>query len=157
MKPQIASIYHTTSGSFGALASAFIVESLGAMIPWLIVMFCVVIADLVSGLFKSYKIREKIRLSRAIRDTMAKIVTYFAVVVCACFTTVAAGGDGDIEKYVCLLVILIEAISILGNILKFHGYDLDFNKVVSLIIAKKFDVAKEDVEDTIKPSKKVRK
>lgn len=153
MKPQIASIYYSTSGSFGALASAFIVESLQHMISWLLVMLFVVFADLVSGLVKSYRTNEKIRLSRAIRDTLAKLVTYFAVVVCACFTGIAAGGDGDIEKYACLLVVLIEAISIFGNILKVHGYDLDFNKVVSLIVAKKIDVAREEIEDVITKNK----
>ena len=56
-------IYQSTAGGFGAIASAFVIESLQHMIVWLIVMFAVILADLVSGLMKSYKLCQKIRPS----------------------------------------------------------------------------------------------
>lgn len=146
-------IYQNTSGGFGAIASAFVIESLQHMISWLIVMFALILADLLSGLFKSYKIGEKIRPSRMLRDTIAKAVTYFAFVVCACMVGVATEGDGNLEKYCCLFVILIEGLSICGNILRFNGYILDFNKTIAFIISKKFECDKEEIQELVKNAK----
>lgn len=141
--------YNSISGSFGALASAFVIESLQHMIIWIMVMAAVVFADLVTGIAKCLKIKTKIRFSKAVRDTMGKFCTYFAVVVCTCMTQVASQSELEIEKGVCLLIIFIEAVSILGNILKMKGYSLDFGKAVALIISKKFELEKDDVNEVI--------
>lgn len=149
MRTTMSQIHNATGGSFGAIASAFVQESLQHMIIWLMVMFAVVLADLITGLMRCYKRNEKIRPSRACRDTISKAVSYFAFVVCACMIDVANGGDGNLEKYCCAFVIVIEAVSIAGNILKSHGYNLDPNKAIALIVSKKMDCAKEDVEEII--------
>lgn len=142
-------IYQSTAGGFGAIASAFVIESLQHMIVWLIVMFAVILADLVSGLMKSYKLRQKIRPSRACRDTITKAVSYFAFVVCACMIDVANGGCGSTERYCCLFVIIVEGISIIGNILKSHGYELNAVKLIELFISKKLESARDEVEGIV--------
>lgn len=162
MEDKLTQYYTTTSGGFGAIASSFVIESLQHMITWLIVMTAVIFADLVTGVFKSYRLKQKVRPSRAMRDTISKLVTYFAFVVCACMVGVATEGDGDLEKYCCLFVIMIEGISIGGNILRFNGYDLDFNKTLALFLSKRMDCDKADIEGLIvkvdnKKRKKVRK
>lgn len=125
------------------------------MIIWLIVMFAVVFADLITGLMRCYKTREKIRPSRAMRDTISKGVSYFAFVVAACMIDVANGGEGNLEKWCCGFAIVVEAISIAGNVLKSHGYNLDVNKMIALIISKKVEIAKEDAEGIITKDEKI--
>lgn len=63
----------TIQGSFACVATAFIMESLQHMIPWLIVSFVVIMADLAFGVRKSLLMGETVRFSRAIRATMGKI------------------------------------------------------------------------------------
>ena len=46
-------IVHTTTGGFAAIASAFVIESLQNMIPWLIVSCAVILCDLAFGVRKS--------------------------------------------------------------------------------------------------------
>lgn len=144
-----AELYNITSGSFGAIASAFVIESLEHMIVWIVVMFAVVFADLITGLMKCYKTKQKIRPSRAFRDTIAKAVSYFAAVVSFCMIDVANGGGGSLEKWCCGFLIVIELISIAGNLLKANGYNFDVNKAIEVILSKKLDCAKEDVEGVI--------
>lgn len=62
---------------------------------------------------------------------------------------VAANGDGDIEKWACLLICFIEFTSIISNILKPKGYNINLVKLIALVFGKKFDVAKEDIEKVI--------
>lgn len=136
--------YNSIGGGFGAIASAFVIESLEQMVGWLIALTAVVFCDLVAGISRLLKQKQKVRFSKACRDTLAKFTTYFAVVVCFAFIEVAAKTDVPIEKYACLFVIFIESCSIASNILKYHGYQLDLNKVLSIILKKKFDVETED-------------
>lgn len=141
-------VYTHVSGGFGALASAFVMESLEVLIPWIIAMAAVVFADLISGTMKCLKLKIKIRISKFLRDSTSKFLTYFSAVVASCMIQVASGND-NIAYYSIIFCIGIELISIGGNILKMKGYNLDFNKVVSLIISKRFDVVRDDVEDCI--------
>ena len=60
-----------------------------------------------------------------------------------------AKGGGDIERWACLLVCFIEFWSIVGNILKPKGYDINLAKLVAVVFGKKFDIAKKDIEDII--------
>lgn len=141
-------VYNQVSGSFGALAAMFVTQSLEVLIPWIITMGAVVIADLVSGTMKCYKLKIKIRPSKFLRDSLAKFLTYFSAVVASCMIQVASNND-DIAYYSIIFCIGIELFSIAGNILKMKGYNLDFNKAVSLILSQKFDVMKEDVAECI--------
>ena len=62
-------ITQTTSGLFTPVAIGFIQNSIQMMIPWLIVMFVVIITDLISGIRKSIKLGVEISPSTAFRET----------------------------------------------------------------------------------------
>ena len=135
-------------GGFSALATAFVMESLEHMLPWLMVTLVVILCDLVCGLRKSMMMGERVRFSSAVRRTMGKMVTYFAFVVMVCMITVAAGSRWQIDIYACLLVCLIEGVSIIGNILKPKGYDIDLRKALNLFGRKALKV-EEDISECI--------
>ena len=116
---------NTVQGSFAGIASAFIGQTLSHMIPWLMVTAAVILCDLAFGVRKSLIMGDEVRFSRAVRNTMGKMVTYFAFVCMVCMICVASGEQYGIDKWSCLLVCFIEGCSIVGNILKPKG--IDFN------------------------------
>lgn len=116
---------NTVQGSFAGIASAFIGQTLSHMIPWLMVTATVILCDLAFGVRKSLLMGDEVRFSRAVRNTMGKMVTYFAFVCMVCMICVASGEQYGIDKWACLLVCFIEGCSIVGNILKPKG--IDFN------------------------------
>lgn len=144
------SIVHTvTEGSYSAILAAFLNESIGHMLPWMIVSFFVILCDLVVGIRKSLLMNEEVRFSSACRRTMGKMVSYFMFVIMVAVIDVAANGGGTIDKWACLSVCLIEFSSIMSNILKPKGYDINLIKVIAVVFGKKFDVAKKDIEEII--------
>ena len=116
---------NTVQGSFAGIASAFIGQTLSHMIPWLMVTAAVILCDLAFGVRKSLIMGDEVRFSRAVRNTLGKMVTYFAFVCMVCMICVASGEQYGIDKWACLLVCFIEGCSIIGNILKPKG--IDFN------------------------------
>ena len=145
--------YYKFSEGFGAIAAAFVHESLAAMIPWLFAMGAVVFLDLVSGIAKCLKLRYKITISKFCRDSIAKFTTYFGFVVAACMIQTAADMEAELAEWCCLTVMAIEGISIFGNILKMKGYDLNFNKVVELIVSRRFGIDEEKLDGMITKTK----
>lgn len=143
-------IYKTASETFGPIASGFVIDSLEQMIPWLITMFFVVICDLITGVRKSLLMDETVRFSRAWRQTIGKAVTYFSFVVMAEMVNIAAGKTMQIDIYACLLVCAIEGGSILSNILKPKGYNLDLAGIIKLFCKKTMSIENEDLKDIIK-------
>ena len=137
-------------GSFASVATAFVMESLQHMIPWLIVSFVVIVTDLAFGVRKSLLMGEQVRFSRAIRATMGKIVTYFAFVCAVCMISVASGENWDIDVYSCLFVCFIEGCSIIGNILKPKGLSIDILGAARVFFKKVANVDNEDVKCIIK-------
>ena len=129
--------------------ATFLQESIGHMIPWLVVAFCVILCDLVVGIRKSLLMGEEVRFSSACRKTLGKLVTYFMFVVMMVVIDVAAHGNGEIDKWACLLVCFIEFTSVISNILKPKGYNINLVKIIAVVFSKKFDVAKQDVEEII--------
>lgn len=127
-------IVNGVTGGFAAIASQFISESIGHMIPWLLVAGAVILCDLV------------------LRRTMGKCVTYFAFIVMVAMIDVAAGGGRQIDKYACLLVCLIEGISIIGNLLKPKGYNVNVIKAIALLFKNKWGI--DGVEDAIEKESK---
>lgn len=125
------------------------------MIPWLIVTGSVIVCDLIFGVRKSLLMDEEVRFSSAVRRTMGKMVTYFSFVVMVAMIDVAAGGDRQIEKWACLTVCFIEGISIIGNLLRPKGYNVNVIKAVGLFFSKKFgmDGMEEVIEQTDKQKK----
>lgn len=144
-------------GGFAAIASAFIIETLEHMIPWLIASFAVIICDLAFGIRKSLLMGEDVRFSRAIRATMGKMVTYFAFVCMVVMINIASGNKWNIDVYSCLLVCFIEFFSIISNILIPKGYDFNMIKALGLFGKKVLDVDKEDISEIITKDKEEKK
>lgn len=127
-------ITQIASGILIPILMAFLEESIVTMVPWLITMFSVVIADLAAGLWKSYKLRIPIRTSRAFRETMGKSVVYFAFVLMACFINSAANSDFNWAKWLTLFIILLEIGSMISNFLKPQGINLSMNAFIKAIL-----------------------
>ena len=138
-----------TEGGYSVVLAGFLQESIGHVIPWLIVAACVIVCDLVVGIRKSLMMGEQVRFSSACRRTLGKMVSYFMFVIMVSVIDVAANGGGTIDKWACLLVCFIEFSSIMSNILKPKGYDVNFAKLVAVVLGKRFDVAKKDIEEII--------
>ena len=142
----------TTSAIFTPVFTAFALETVQLMMPWLVVMLCVIITDLVAGVRKSLKFGVHVSWSTACRETFGKIVVYFAFAVTAAVVDVAAHGDTLIAKWCCLAVIAIEGGSIMSNILKPHGIELSIKGVLKYILFR-FGVSHEDAEEILDEQK----
>ena len=134
-----------TEGGYSAMFAAFLNESIGHIIPWMVVTFFVILCDLVVGIRKSLLIGEEVRFSSACRRSIGKTVSYFTFVIMVAVIDVAAHGGGTIDKYACLLVCFIEGCSIINNILKPKGLAVDLNKLFGKVTEKKFGINMEDV------------
>ncbi len=117
-------------GGFSAVAVVYLQEAVVAMIPWALCMFAVIACDLFSALRRCWLMGEELRLSRAVRATMGKTVTYFSFVLMVCMMETAAGGTLHIDRWACLVVCAVELSSVLGNILRPKGYSADVWKAV---------------------------
>lgn len=140
-------VVNGVTGGFAAIASQFVTESIGHMIPWLIVSGAVILCDLVCGIRKSLLMDEEVRFSSAVRRTMGKMITYFSFVVMVAMIDVAAQTEMSIDKWACLLVCFIEGTSIVSNILKPKGYNVNLIKAIALLFENKLGV--DGVEDVI--------
>lgn len=138
---------------FGTLISGFLLESLSHMLPWLVVSFTVIICDLCFGVRKAMLMNEEVRISRAVRRTMGKMLTYFWFVCMSCTIEVAAGSTLGIDKWACLLICLFEFCSIVSNILKPKGYKLNVRKLFALVAGKVAGVEKENLQELIEENK----
>jgi hypothetical protein len=135
--------------TFGPVMGAFFTESISHMLPWLLVSFAVVLCDLIVGLRKSMILDEEIRFSSAVRRTMGKLLTYFSFCVMVAMIDVAAHGGGTIDKWACLLVCFIEFTSIISNLLRPKGYDVNLIKMLAIYINKSTGISKESIEESI--------
>ena len=127
-------IVQITSGLLIPILTEFLNQAIVQMIPWLLAMFAVVFADLMSGLWKSVKLDIPIRFSKACRETMGKMIVYFAFVLMSCTVSVAADGGTEWAKWLCLFIILIEVGSMISNFLKPHGINLSMNAFLKAIL-----------------------
>lgn len=122
------------SGTLIPILMAFLEESLVVMVPWLITMFTVIVADLAAGLWKCYKLDIPIRFSRAFRETFGKCVVYFAFILMACCINAAANSDFNWAKWLTMFIILFEIGSMISNFLKPHGINLSMNAFIKAIL-----------------------
>lgn len=148
-------VVFSTSAIFTPLFTAFALDTVRIMIPWIIAMVCVILTDLAAGVRKSRKLGVHISWSTAIRETLGKIVVYFAWVVTAAVIDVAANGGAVIAKWCCLLVIIIEGGSILSNILKPHGIELSVKGVLKFFMMRSPLAADPMAADEILDEKKL--
>ena len=138
-------IMSASEGGYSVIFATFLAESIGHIIPWIIVAACVILCDLVVGLRKSIMMGEEVRFSSACRRTLGKCVSYFMFVIMVAAIDVAAHGGSTIDKWACLLVCFIEGCSIINNILKPKGMSLDIKKLIEILIGKKLDVKLDGV------------
>lgn len=138
----------TNATDYGAAAtlSLFVANSVSHMIPWLIVMFVIIICDLIFGLRRAAIMGEEMPFSRACRDTMGKMVTYFAFVCAVCTVNAAAGGTWNIDKWACLFICFIEGCSIVSNLLRPKGIVIDLRKILAFVIGKLTKSEAKDIE-----------
>lgn len=129
-------------------------KSLAMLVPWIMAIACVVLADLLAGLRKSLKLGVHISISTAFRNTMGKLVTYFAFVCAVCFVDVSANGGTDIAKWSCLFICLIEGVSIAGNLLKPYGIDLSLKAVLQYLAGRFGGVSREDFDGMTREERK---
>lgn len=149
-QPMKQTTLQTIPGGFSIIVSNFIASSLEEIIPWLITSAAVVLCDLVCGLRKSYLMGERVRFSSAIRRTMGKMVTYFAFVVMVVMVNIASGHEWRIDVYACLLVCFIEFCSVISNILRPKGIELDVIAAIGLFCHRLWHIDKEDVRDVLR-------
>lgn len=143
-----------SSGMIIPTAFAFLQEALIVMVPWMITMFFIVLADLAAGVWKSYKLGIELRFSRGLRETMGKLLVYFAFVCMIACINVAYAGEFQFAKWASGLVIAIEFGSIIGNILKPHGINISISAIVKAILKKSpLPLTCEDVEEVVKEEK----
>lgn len=148
------SVTQGVASGFAVVASSFLQESLSHMIPWLIASSAVIVCDLAFGIRKSLCMNEDVRISKAVRRTMGKMVTYFSFVCMVCMVNVAAGNDYAIDKWTCLLVCFIEFCSIISNILKPKGYSLNVKVLLSAVLGKALKTDKKELENIIEETNK---
>lgn len=127
-------IVQLTSGALIPVLMKFLGEALEQMIPWFIAMTSVVMADLISGLWKCMRLDVPIRFSKACRETMGKMIVYFAFVCMAACINVAEKGEFDWSRWVAVFVVVIEIGSMAGNILKPHGINISLSAIIKAFI-----------------------
>ena len=127
-------VVQLTSGAIIPILLSFLGKAATLMIPWFIAMFTTVIADLAAGLWKAYKLKIPIRFSKACRETMGKMIVYFAFVLMACTVSVAADGGTEWAKWLCLFIIILEVGSMISNFLKPHGINLSMNAFIKAVL-----------------------
>ena len=127
-------VVQLTSGTLIPVLLSFLGEAVELMVPWFIAMFTTVMADLAAGLWKSYRLKIPIRFSKACRETMGKMIVYFAFVLMAATVSVAAKGGAEWTKWLCLFIIAIEFGSMISNLLKPYGINLSMNAFVKAIL-----------------------
>lgn len=128
---------------------AFLQDSLTTMLPWLMVMFVVVITDLMFGVRKSLKLNIHVSVSMAIRETMGKLLVYTSFVIMVCMIEVATQHALKVAMWACLLICAIEGCSIIGNMLKPYGIELSLKNVLKAFIGKVADVDKETADSIV--------
>ena len=146
-------IVDASGGGLVAVLGNIYQQGVEQSMPWLIAMTLVVCVDLAVGLRRCWMTKEPIRWSKGFRATISKLVCYWAYAICAVCVQVACENAYHLAMWACLSVIAIEFISIIGNILRAHGLELN---VVNLFksIGKKVDV---DMDGVVTKSKKTKK
>ena len=141
------------NGTFTVIVGDWFSNGVQHTMPWLIAMTLVVVVDLLTGLRKCWMLGIDIRWSKGYRATLSKLVCYWAFACCAVMVQEACNNAYNIAMWACLSVIAIEGISIVGNILKPHGYSINL-QALAKNIGKRYGV---DTDGVIKKTRKMKK
>jgi len=148
-------IVMTASGGISAVASLFFQQSIEIMIPWLIATAGVILADLAAGVRKSHLLGIHVSPSTAVRESIGKLITYFAFVMTAAMIDVAAEGSLKIAKWCCLFIMVVEGGSVVSNILVPHGIRLSPKAIIKYFLKKSpLGVSDEDAEEFLKQARR---
>lgn len=123
-----------TCGASTLFSTAYLGDSINTMAPWLIALTLVVLTDLIAGCRKSLQLGVHVSVSTAARETMGKLVVYWAFVLMVASIEVATGHKYNIAMWGCLLICAFEGLSIVGNILKPMGVDLSLGNIISVTL-----------------------
>ena len=143
------SVTNTTAGLITPAAVMFLNDSIKDMIPWLITMFFVVIADLIAGVRKSLKLNIHVSVSMAFRVTMGKLITYTAFVLMVCMIDTASNHTMLLAKWGCLFIAFLEGISVIGNILKPMGIDLSMKSFLKIFANRVVHIDSEEASELV--------
>lgn len=121
------------------LLNQFFTQTIQLSIPWLIVMASVIMLDLFVGIKKAYFVGEEVKMSNAFRRTLFKTVGYFWLVITVSFIDAAAAFNFKITMWACLIVCILELLSIISNFLKIKGYKFNKEKGMDFIMRKTFE------------------
>ena len=138
------------NGTFTVIVCDWFSNGVQHTMPWLIAMTLVVVVDLLTGLRKCWMLGIDIRWSKGYRATLSKLVCYWAFACGAVMVQEACNNAYNIAMWACLSVIAIEGISIVGNILKPHGYTINL-QALAKNIGKRYGV---DTDGVIRKTKK---
>lgn len=130
-----------TCGASSLFSTAFLGDGINTMAPWLVALTLVVLTDLVAGCRKSLKLGIHVSVSTAARETMGKLVVYWAFVLMVASIEVATGHKYNIAMWGCLLICALEGLSIVGNILKPMGIDLSLANIISETLQRVFGMS----------------
>lgn len=132
-----------------SVALAVLQDSVKTLIPWLMAITTIVVADLAAGLYKSYKLGIHISISLAGREFFGKLIVYSAIVLMLAMVDSVNGHDMPIAKVGCLMVFGLEAISIVGNLLKVRGVTLSFSAVIRLLAKRLLGFESDETADVV--------
>lgn len=140
-----------TSGVFTPIAMAFIQQSINIMLPWLMVMFAVILTDLFAGIRKSHKLGIRISPTTAFRETFGKMIVYFSFVMMVAMIDVATGGSTVVARWACVVICVLEGGSILSNIMKPYGIVISPRGIIKAFIKRTpLGIGDEEADEIIK-------
>ena len=130
--------------------TTFLGDGINTMIPWLVALTAVVMADLAAGCRKSLKLGVHVSVTTAVRETMGKLVVYWSFVLMVATIEVAIGHKFSVAMWGCLIICAFEGLSVLGNILKPMGIDLSLANILKVSLQRGFGFSKQQANDVAK-------
>lgn len=133
-------------GSVSVLAVAFLHDTITLMVPFICIAIILIIVDLIFGIAASQRRGESVRVSRAIRRTVNKIVEYACWVILAASLAVAFNFK-SLNWIILSIVIGNEMISIFSNWMFVHGKKVSGLQDFFLkLLGKKLDTDLSDIK-----------
>lgn len=137
-------------GASTVVTTSYIGDGINTMLPWLVALTAVVLADLAAGCRKSLKLGVHVSISTAARETMGKLVVYWSFVLMVASIEVATGHKYSIAMWGCLLICAFEGLSVVGNILKPMGIDISLASVLEIALQRGLGLSKQEADDVTK-------
>lgn len=133
-------------GSVSVLAVAFLHDTITLMVPFICIAIILIIVDLIFGIAAAQRRGESVRVSRAIRRTVNKIVEYACWVILAASLAVAFNFK-SLNWIILSIVIGNEMISIFSNWMFVHGKKVSGLQDFFLkLLGKKLDTDLSDIK-----------